>query len=198
MTPAQWTPRLVQQRLREAFAVELRLPDSERPRGLTSVWPASPVHEFRDIVNWPDVRERVWQSWARAKGGIFPHEVSRTEEAQGWLVLLEGERRCLAFWALAAARGIPMRKVLRQRGGSRSTFYRRAEVRFAGPGEPQRKAHLIWINRRRSHPHTNIGRGLPSMLVADQGPAVCRCPPRAVGSWGSQHKQAGLEPWRKL
>ena len=128
MTPAQWTPRLVQQRLREAFAVELRLPDSERPRGLTSVWPASPVHEFRDMVNWPDVRERVWQSWARAKGGVFPHEVSRMEEAQGWLLLIEeGERRCLAVWALAAARGIPVRKVLRQRGWSRTTFYRKVD-----------------------------------------------------------------------
>jgi hypothetical protein len=31
MTLAQWTPQLVQQRLREAFAVELRLPDSDRP-----------------------------------------------------------------------------------------------------------------------------------------------------------------------
>jgi hypothetical protein len=30
--PAQWTPRLVQQRLREAFAVEQRLHDADRPR----------------------------------------------------------------------------------------------------------------------------------------------------------------------
>ena len=30
------------------------------------------------------------------------------EEAQGWLLLVEeGERRCLAVWALAAARDIP-------------------------------------------------------------------------------------------
>ena len=40
-------------------------------------------------------------------------------------------------WSLAAARGIPMRKVLRQRGGSRSTFYRRVDVavrdRRSGP-----------------------------------------------------------------
>ena len=85
MTPAQWTPRLVQQRLREAFAVELRLPGSARPRGLASVWPASPAHEFRDMVNWPDVRERVWQSWAPRQGRRFPHEISRMEEAQGWL-----------------------------------------------------------------------------------------------------------------
>jgi Domain of unknown function (DUF6362) len=122
---------LVQQRLREAFAVELRLPDSDRPRGLASVWPASPVHEFRDMVNWPDVRERVWQSWARAKGGVFPHEISRMEEAQGWLSLVEeGERRCLAAWA---ARGIPVHKVLRQRGWAPTTFYRKLDARRTLP-----------------------------------------------------------------
>ena len=106
--------------------VEQRLSDSDRPRGRISVWPASPVNEFR--VNWPDVRERVWQSWTRAKGGVFPHEISRMEEAQGWLVLVEeGERRCLAVWALASARGIPVRKVLRQRGWAPTTFYRKLD-----------------------------------------------------------------------
>ena len=42
MMQAQLTPRLIQQRLREAFAVEQRLPDSGRPRGLVSFWPAAP------------------------------------------------------------------------------------------------------------------------------------------------------------
>jgi len=36
-------------------------------------------------------------------------------------------RRCLATWALAAARGVPVRKVLRQRGWSKSTFYRKLD-----------------------------------------------------------------------
>ena len=50
------------------------------------------------------------------------------EEAQGWLLLVEeGERRCLGVWALAAARGIPVRKVLRRRGWSKSTFYRKVD-----------------------------------------------------------------------
>ena len=128
MTPAQWTPRLVQQRLREAFAVEQRLPDSGRPRGLVSFWPAAPVHSFTEILHWTDARERVWQSWARSKGGVHAFEISRKEEAQGWLLLVEdGERRCLGVWALAAARGIPVRKVLRQRGWSKSTFYRKVD-----------------------------------------------------------------------
>ena len=133
MRPAQWTPQLVRQRLREAFLVELRLPDADRPRGLASVWPA-PLHEFRDMVNWPDVRMRVWESWARAKGA-YPYEVSRMEEAQGWLSLVdEGERRCLAVWALTTARGIPVRKVLRRRGWAPSRFYRKldgAQARIA-------------------------------------------------------------------
>ena len=60
----------------------------------------------------------------RSKGGVHAFEISRMEEAQGWLLLVEeGERRCLGVWALAAARGIPVRKVLRQRGWSKSTFY---------------------------------------------------------------------------
>ena len=128
MTPAQWTPQSGSAKTARSVLVELRLPDSDRPRGLASVWPASPVHEFRDMVNWPDVRERVWQSWAKAKGGVFPHEISRMEEAQGWLSLVEeGERRVLAVWALAAARGIPLRKLLRQRGWAPTTFYRKLD-----------------------------------------------------------------------
>lgn len=39
----------------------------------------------------------------------------------------EGERRCLAGWALAAARGIPVCKVLSKRGWSRTTFYRKVD-----------------------------------------------------------------------
>lgn len=123
----QWTPRLVQQRLREAFAVEQRLRESGRPRGLVSSWPAV-LHDFQHMLHWDDARERVWQSWARSKGGVHAFEISRVEEAQGWLLLVEeGERRCLGVWALAAARGIPVRKVLRQRGWSKSSFYRKVD-----------------------------------------------------------------------
>jgi hypothetical protein len=128
---AQWTPRLVQQRLRESFATELRLPETNRPRGMASAWPASPVHDFSDMVSWPDARERVWKDWERAKGA-YPHEVSRMEEAQRWLSWLEeGERRALAVWALTAARGIPVRKVLRQRRWAPTTFYRKRDIASA-------------------------------------------------------------------
>ncbi len=124
----QWTPHLVQQRLREAFAVELRLPEAGRPRGMASTWPATPTYEFKDLVSWSDSRERVWKSWERAKGA-FPFEVSRMEESFGWLTLVdEGQRRCLAAWALAAASGLPLRKVLRKRGWSRTTFYRKIDA----------------------------------------------------------------------
>ena len=75
-----------------------------------------------------DARERVWRSWARAKGGVFPVEVSRMEESLGWLLLVEeGERRCLAAWLRCRLAVLPLRKVLRQRGWSRSTFYRRVD-----------------------------------------------------------------------
>ncbi len=132
---AQWTPHLVQQRLREAFAVELRLPEAGRPRGMATAWPATPTYEFRDLVSWSDSRERVWQSWERAKGAL-PFDFSRMQEAFDWLMLVgEGERRCLGVWALAVARGIPVRRVLRRRGWAPSTFYRRVDsgaVRIAG------------------------------------------------------------------
>ena len=129
MTPAQWTPQLVQQRLREAALVERRLPDDARPRGMSSAWPASPVYEFRDMLHWDNpqdgARERVWKSWADAKGA-HAHEISRMEEAQGWLSLLEeGQRRCLVVWALTAARGLSVRAVLRKRGIPPSSFYRK-------------------------------------------------------------------------
>jgi hypothetical protein len=42
-----------------------------------------------------------------------------------WLIIRL--RRCLATWALAAARGVPVRKVPRQRGWSKSTFYRKLD-----------------------------------------------------------------------
>jgi hypothetical protein len=42
-----------------------------------------------------------------------------------WLIIRL--RRCLATWALAAARGVPVREVLRQRGWSKSTFYRKLD-----------------------------------------------------------------------
>jgi hypothetical protein len=42
-----------------------------------------------------------------------------------WLIIRL--RRCLTTWALAAARGVPVRKVLHQRGWSKSTFYRKLD-----------------------------------------------------------------------
>ena len=124
MAPVQWMPQLVQQRLCEAAAVELRLPDTGRPRGMQSAWPTTPTYEFKDVVSWSDSRERVWKSWERAKGA-FPYEVSRMEESFSWLQWVgEGERHCLAAWSMAVARGIPVRRVLRKRGWNASTFYR--------------------------------------------------------------------------
>ena len=128
MTPV-WTASLVQQRLREAAAVELRLPDTGRPRGLMqSAWPATPTYEFKDLVSWTDSRERVWKSWERAKGA-HAFEITRMEESFSWLQWVdEGERRCLAAWAAATAGRIPVRKVLRKRGWVPGTFYRKVRA----------------------------------------------------------------------
>ena len=59
----------------------------------------------------------------------MPHEVSRMEEALGWpgQVLANGhaiEGRVLLAWAYCQAYGKPLRRMLRQKGWSRTTFYK--------------------------------------------------------------------------
>jgi Domain of unknown function (DUF6362) len=121
-----WTGDLVRQRLVEAFSTERRMPGDARKR-LASTWPATPLHTFAEVMHWDDARQRVWDNWAQSKG-VFPNEVSRMEEAIGWLSWLdEGERRCLAAWALASSRGLSVRAMLGKRKWSRSTFYRKVE-----------------------------------------------------------------------
>lgn len=123
-TPATWSGKLVLARLVEAYAVLKRLPDRDRTRGLMSAWPATPVHEFADVVNWEDASARVWESWGRPSSASSL-EVSRMEAALTWLGWLpEGERRCLQILALASAtRRMKVRKVLKARGIPSSTFY---------------------------------------------------------------------------
>ena len=124
--PATWTGELVRQRLVEAFAIERRMPP-ERFATMASSWPATPLHTFVEMLHWDDARQRVWDNWTKAKG-VYSFEVSRMDEAIGWLSWLDvGERRCLAAWAAARARSIPVRKVLRHHGWSPTTFYRAIE-----------------------------------------------------------------------
>jgi asparagine synthetase B (glutamine-hydrolysing) len=125
-SPAIWTGDKVRQRLVEAFSIERRMPSQARV-ALASSWPATPLHSFTEMLFWEDARKRIWDSWSKAKG-VYPYEVSRMEEALGWLSWLEeGERRCLAAWALASARGLSLRTMLEKRQWSRTTFYRRIE-----------------------------------------------------------------------
>ena len=61
--------------------------------------------------------------------GALPYEVSRMEEALSWpgLVLANGhaaEGKALLAWAFCVGYGKPLRALMRQRGWSRSTFYR--------------------------------------------------------------------------
>ena len=135
--PTQWAGELVRQRLVEAFAIERRMP-GQHFATIMSAWPATPVHEFTDMLHWNNehdgARERIWQSWTKARG-VYSFEVSRMEQSFDWLQSLpDGERRCLAAWALAKSRNIPVRKMLRRRNWHPTTFYRRvdqAAVRIA-------------------------------------------------------------------
>lgn len=125
-TPAVWTGELVRQRLVEAIAIENRLPGDRRYTS-TSAWPTTPLHEWTDVLHWTDARQRVWDSWERAKGAD-PSEVSRMEEAIDWLRWVPmGERRCLEAWARAAAKGLNVSRMVEIRRWSRSTFYRKRD-----------------------------------------------------------------------
>jgi hypothetical protein len=126
--PERWTGAWVRSRLRQAFEVEQRLPSGRRNGG-ASAWPFEVTHEFSEMVGWLDARQRVWDNWARARGA-YPFEITRMDEALGWLALLrdhDAERRCLAAWALLASRGKSVRLFLARRRWSRTTFYRRVE-----------------------------------------------------------------------
>jgi hypothetical protein len=124
---AIWTGDRVKERLVEAFATEKRMPGQRFAAITSSSWPAAPLHEFADRVHWTDARQRVWESWEKSRG-VYPYEVSRMEESFSWLRWLhDGERRCLAAWALASARGFSVRAMLDKRRWSRSTFYRRID-----------------------------------------------------------------------
>jgi hypothetical protein len=126
-TSAIWSAKLVQGRLVEAFTIERRMPGQRFTTIANYSWPVTPLHEFTDVLHWDDARERVWQSWAKAKGA-HPYEVTRMEEAIDWLRLLpDGERRCLAAWALASACGMSLRTILAKRKWSRTTFYRKVD-----------------------------------------------------------------------
>lgn len=122
VTPAQWSGAWVRGRLREAFDIERRLPRGGLSNG-GGGWP-SVLHDFADMVGWTDARARVWADWKRAKGA-YAFEITRMEEAFGWLAILAlhpGERRCLVAWAQNTT---SLRAMLLRRGWSRATFYRR-------------------------------------------------------------------------
>lgn len=120
--PLIWSGAWVRRRLREAYEVERRLPGGRRQNGGNG-WPAI-VHTFTDLVGWTDARDRVWREWARARGA-YAFEISRMDEALGWLVILAnhpGERNCLTAWCRTDG---SLTALMRRRGWSRPTFYRR-------------------------------------------------------------------------
>lgn len=123
--PPTWSAAWVRSRLVEAFEVEARLPTGNG-NGATA-WPFPVMHDFAEMVGWPDARQRVWDDWRRARGA-YPFEVTRMEESLAWLRLLRnhtGERRCLSAWAHAVSRGRSVRPLVRRKGWSPATFYRK-------------------------------------------------------------------------
>jgi hypothetical protein len=126
--PATWTGELVKLRMLEAFTIEQKLPaDRHFIKKVTTAWPAQPLTEFHEMVGWDEgeTRLRNWQSWENAKGA-FSYEISRMEEAFGWLRWLSQiECDYLTAWALGKIKGTPRRKILRKHGAwTKTTFYR--------------------------------------------------------------------------
>ena len=129
--PRTWTGEWVKHRMVEAFTIERRIPDKRvGPAIVKGAWATIDTTDtFADSVYQGELaRENVWDKWARA-GGALPYEVSRMEEALSWpgQVLANGhavEGKVLLAWAFCVAYGKPLRRMLRKRGWSRSTFYR--------------------------------------------------------------------------
>jgi hypothetical protein len=125
--PPEWTDDWVRHRLIEAYRIEQRLPGARRQK-FSGLWPAHP-YEFADVVGWDDARERVWEGWSHANGGVYAEEISRMDEAQEWLRVElakhPGERVCLAAWAACVAYKYSLRSLVLRKKWSRSTFYRR-------------------------------------------------------------------------
>ena len=119
-------------RMVEAFTIERRIPDKRvGPAIVKGAWATiDTTDSFSDRVYQGELaRENVWEAWARA-GGALPHEVSRMEEALSWpgQVLCKRPRhrraRCCSTWAFCMAYGRPLSRMMRQRGWSRTTFYK--------------------------------------------------------------------------
>ena len=115
----------------EAFTIERRIPDKRvGPAIVKGAWARiATTDTFAEAVGQGELaRENVWDRWARA-GGALPYGVSRMEEALSWpgQVLSNGhaaEGKALLAWAFCVGCGRPVRRLLRKRGWSRSTFYR--------------------------------------------------------------------------
>ena len=121
--PTAWTSHHVRERLVEAAEIERRLPGGGTRR-LRSPWPAEVKHSWQDMVHWNDARDRVLDSWEKAKGA-YPYEVSRMEEAQAWLLWLPTiDHQYLEAWSVCTARNLSVRAMLDKRGLKRTTFYR--------------------------------------------------------------------------
>ena len=134
--PCTWTAEWVKHRMVEAFTIERRIPDKRvGPAMLRNTWKVATLDSFADVVAQGEApREAVWEKWAR-EGGAASVEISRMEEALGWpgAILANGggctvEARCLLAWAFHAARGRSLGRLMRQRGWSRSSFYRAIDV----------------------------------------------------------------------
>ncbi len=129
-SPDIWTGDRVRVRLIEACETYRKLPIERfdtRSRS-SSGWAWTPLHDWQDQVHWNNpgdtARDRKWKSWEQ-HGGASPTEISRMEEAFGWLIWLKLDtRKKLEAFVWKKATGINIRPILGRQRIAKTTFYR--------------------------------------------------------------------------
>ena len=132
-----WSAELVRERLIEAFEIDRRLPRVGPAR--TKGWLMQTLDSFADRVAQGELAsEYVLEAWAY--GSVTASEITRMEEAFGWprRYLVNGhavEAKCLLAATFCIAYRRPIGAMIRQRGWSRSSFYRYVDAGAAAVAE---------------------------------------------------------------
>ncbi len=138
---ADWTTKLIEERLFEAADVLKRLPE-EKVQGYFSVWPEA-VHDFADKVGQEPLPMR--------RPPPSPTSISRMEETLTWIRFLAIEDGKL-IWARAER--APWKEICWRFGVSRATAHRRWQyglgviaLRLGGRRVPTKRSRSFVVDR---------------------------------------------------
>lgn len=141
---AEWSARMVEERLREAADVLRRLPE-ERIQGYFSTWPQI-VHDFADLVGQEPPRLR--------RPPPLPDAIDRMEQVFPWLGWLEPDDGKLVWMR---AEGTPWKGICWRFGIGRATAHRRWDYalsliawRLDGRPVPRKRSRRFLVDRLRA------------------------------------------------